>query len=562
MASNSDNYDAIIVGSGATGGWVAKELTEAGLRVAVLEAGRKLDPAVDYTEHKLPYDMPLLGRRMPPRTVQKRKPTQIKCYQCDEYTHHLFVDDLENPYTIPKDKPFDWIRGRHVGGKSVTWARLSYRLSDYDFKAASRDGFGEDWPLSYDELAPYYDRVERFIGVSGQAEGVPQLPDGQFLPAMKMNCGEQLLRKAAKAKLGRTVTIGRSAVITKDHNGRLACHYCGPCSRGCQTLSYYSSPNSTLPAADKTGLLTLIPDAVVSHVELDGDGKCKGVHYVQRVNREHKEIFGKIVILCASTLESTRVMLNSRSARNPEGIANSSGVLGHYLMDHTMWPGAAGILPMLKGVEDPPGNRPVGVYVPRFRNIDDKHDGFLRGYGLQGGSGPAGWSQAFRTPGFGASFKRAVREPRPWGISLGGFGEMLPRFENHCRLDDTVVDAWGIPVLYIDVTHGDNERKMAQDMADTATEMLEAVGAEDIASRTILAPPGLAIHELGTARMGNDPRTSVVNRWQQAHDVSNLFVMDGAVYPSSACQNPTLSLMALAARACAYLVEEYKADRL
>jgi choline dehydrogenase-like flavoprotein len=557
-----DTVDAIIVGSGATGGWVARQLTEAGLKVAVLEAGRKLNPAVDYHEHKIPPDMPFRGRRLGTRVSQEEQLIQKLCYQCDEYTNHLFVKDTELPYTTPADRTFTWIRGRHVGGKSIMWARQSYRLSDYDLKAASRDGFGVDWPISYAELAPYYDRVEQFIGVSGQAEGLPQLPDGQFLPPMQLTCGEQLLKKAIKEKLGRTLTIGRTAVLTKDLNGRPKCHYCGPCSRGCTTGSYYSSPASTLPAAAATGRLTLIPDAVVSHVIVGDDGKCAGVYYVDRLSRQHREVRSKLVILCASTLESTRIMLNSKSAAHPGGIANSSGVLGHYLMDHVMCEETTGVLPVLKGIPDSRGNRPNGIYIPRFRNIATKHPDFIRGYGFQGSADYIKWGHAYAMQGFGASFKKSIRESRPWQMTLGGFGECLARYENFCELDKNVVDAWGIPVLHISMAYGDNERRMCNDIVDTAVEMLEAVGAEDIQRAREMSTPGLAIHEVGTARMGNDPKTAVLNKWQQAHDVSNLFVMDGSCYPSSACQNPTVTMMALAARSCDYLIEELKSSRV
>ena len=556
-----ETHDVVIVGSGATGGWAAKELTEAGLRVAVLEAGRRLDPSKDYSEHKRPYDMPFRGRRYSSQEHQAHQPIQKQCYQCDEYTDHLFVDDTEHPYTMPSDRPFAWIRGRHVGGKSIMWARQSYRLSDYDFKATSRDGFGDDWPIGYAEIAPYYDRVEQFIGISGQAEGLAQLPDGKFLPPMALTCGEEILKKAIRDRFGRTMTIGRAAVLTRALHGRPACHYCGPCSRGCITGSYYSSPHSSLPAAAATGRLTLVSDAVVSHLVVGDDGRCAGVYYIDRVTRSHREIFGNVVVLCASTLESTRIMLNSRSSRHPEGLANASGVLGHYVMDHVMGGGARGVLPVLRGVPDTRGNRPNGIYIPRFRNLDTRHSAFLRGYGFQGGASLSKWGHANAIPGFGAEFKRRVKDDRPWTISLGGFGECLSRFENHCRLDAERVDAWGIPILHIDAAFGDNERTMVSDMADTAMEMLEAAGAEDVTRREDMSPPGLAIHEVGTARMGNDPRTSVVNRWQQAHDVSNLFLMDGSVYPASACQNPTLTMMALASRACDYLVEEYRAGR-
>ncbi|MFI5183218.1 MAG: GMC family oxidoreductase [Vicinamibacteria bacterium] len=551
-------FDAVVVGSGASGGWVAKELTEAGLRVAVLEAGRRLDPGVDYSEHKHPYDMPLRGRRYAARDLQEEQKIQKLCYQCDEYTNHLFVKDTECPYTTPRDRPFVWIRGRHVGGKSITWGRQSYRLSDHDLKAARRDGFGVDWPLDYAELAPWYDRVERFIGISGQAEGLPQLPDGQFLPPMELTCGEVMARKVLKEKFGRTLTIGRVAILTADLGGRPRCHYCGPCSRGCTTGSYYSSPSTSLPAAERTGRLTLIPNAVVSHIETDDAGNCRSIAYVDRITRAQREVFGKTIVLCASTLESTRIMLNSRSARHPNGIANSSGALGHYLMDHITGGGASGVLPMLKGVPDDRARRPNGIYVPRFRNIADKHPDFLRGYGFQGGASLSTWGHAHDVPGFGASFKKKVHEERPWAMRFSGFGECLPEYENFCELDKEKVDAWGIPVLHISMAHGENSRKMVADMAATGEEMLRAMGAEDVKGRGSISNPGLAIHEVGTARMGDDPKTSVVNRWQQAHDVPNLFVMDGAVYPSSGCQNPTVTIMALGSRASAHLVDEMK----
>ena len=392
MSAQDQQHDVVIVGSGATGGWAAKQLTEAGLTVAVLEAGRKLDPEVDYTEHKRPFDMPFRGRRLGTEERQARQPVQSLCYQCDEYTNHLFIDDTEHPYTTPSDRPFHWIRGRHVGGRSIMWARQTYRLSDYDLKPASHDGFGIDWPVDYATLAPYYDIAERYIGVSGQAEGLPQLPDGQFLPPMALTCGEEILKRAIDDAFGRTLTIGRCAILTEDLNGRPKCHYCGPCSRGCRTGSYYSSVSSSLPAAEATGRLTLIPNAVASHVEVDDGGKCRSVYYVDRVSRTHREIFGKVVILCASTLESTRIMLNSTSTRYPTGIGNSSGVLGHYLMDHVTGGGASGVLPVLKDVPDTRGKRPNGIYIPRFRNLEDRHPDFLRGYGYQGSANLVKWA--------------------------------------------------------------------------------------------------------------------------------------------------------------------------
>jgi choline dehydrogenase-like flavoprotein len=556
----AEPFDVVVVGSGASGGWVAKQLTEAGLRVAVLEAGRKLDPTVDFTEHKRPFEMPRRGHRYGPRAKRDEQYIQSQTAQCNEYTNHLFVKDTELPYTTPKDKPFNWIRSRHVGGRSITWGRQSYRLSDLDLKAASRDGFGVDWPVDYAELAPHYERVERFIGISGQAEGLPQLPDSVFLPPMPLTCGEQHLRKALKEKLGRSLTIGRTAILTADHNGRAKCHYCGPCDRGCTTGSYYSSPASTLPAAEKTGRLTLIPNAVVSHIEVNDAGKCKSVYYVDGVTRAHREIPGKVVVLCASTLESTRILLNSRSSKYPNGIANGSGVLGHYLMDHVMGGGAGGVLPMIDKNTAPLSNarRPTGIYIPRFRNVTDKHPDLLRGYGYQGGASVEKWGHASTVPGFGPTFKQRVREERSWSFGFGGFAECLPRFENFVELDKNKVDAWGIPILHISMAWSDNEKNLVKDMSEEAAAMLEAAGAENVRKFAQPSIPGMGIHEVGTARMGNDPKTSVLNRWEQAHEVSNLFVMDGSAYPSSACQNPTLTIMALASRACDYLVDEMK----
>lgn len=550
-------YDAIVVGSGATGGWAAKELTEKGMDVLVLEAGRKLNPAKDFTDHKLPYELSYRGKG---KFFHRDRPIQSKCYACTEYNYSFFVDDTKNPYTTPESKPFDWIRCRIVGGRTLAWGRQVYRLSDLDLKAASRDGYGEDWPIGYDDLAPYYDNVETFIGVSGQAEGLPHLPDGKFLPPMPLTCGEQLLRKAIKEKFGRTLTIGRAAILTKHHNGRFACHYCGPCEHGCVTSSYFSSPPTTLAAAAKTGRLTLQPNSVVSHILVDDRGKAKGVAFIDEMTHQAQEVFGKAVILCASTLESTRILFNSSSDKYPNGLGNSSGVLGHYLMDHIMWGGASGRMPMLKA-EPHWGapRRPNGIYIARFRNVTDKYPKFIRGYGFQGGSGP---TYNFGAPGFGAAYKKAVKEQAYWDIHLIGFGECLPRWDNYVEIDKNRRDAWGIPVLKIHGTYGDNEKAMILDMADTAAEMLEAAGATNVVRRTTPNTPGLAIHEVGTARMGNNPKTSVLNKFNQMHDVKNVFVMDGSCYVSSACQNPTITMMALTVRACDYLVEEAKAGRL
>ena len=560
-------YDAIVVGSGATGGWAAKALTEGGMRVLVLEAGRHLDPQKDFREHTWPYEMKYRGLAPPTSLFRERQPIQSRCYAANEYGHHLFVDDVDNPYTTPESKPFWWIRSRHVGGRSVVWGRQSYRLSDYEFKAAGRDGYGEDWPISYADLAPYYDRVEEFVGISGSAENLPQLPDSRFLPPMAMTCGERLLKKAVEAKFdGRKVIIGRAAILTKPHQGRAACHYCGHCDRGCTTASYYSSPGSTLPAAAKTGRMTLRPNAVVREVIIDpGTGKAKGVRVVDQLTRRDYEEYGKVVVLCASTLESTRLLLNSKSPRHPNGLGNTSGVLGHYLMDHLYQISAGGLVPVLRGSDyDYSDGRANGIYVPKFRNVREKHPGFLRGYGMQGGCQQGlSFMHAKSTPGFGAEFKKMVREAkREVPFWLGAWGEMLPNVENKVTLDPQKVDAWGIPVLHIDCKHGDNERAMAKDMLETIKEMVDAAGFQTLFTSAEPAPPGFCIHEVGTARMGSDPKKSVLNKFNQSWEVKNLFVTDGACFVSIGYQNPTLTMMAITARACDYIVEEAKRGNL
>ncbi len=553
IAQNQEVFDAVIVGSGATGGWAAKHLTEAGMKVALLEAGPKITPA-DFTEHVQPYDLKYRG--LSPEILRDR-PIQGLCYACRESNHQWFVNDRENPYTWDQGKPFHWIRQRVLGGRSLSWGRQSYRMGDIDFKAASRDGFGDDWPISYADLAPYYEKVEDFIGISGQPEGLAHLPDSKFLPPMNFSCSEMLLKKGA-AKMGRTVTMGRVAVLTRDHNGRQACHYCGPCEQGCITLSYYNSPTTTIAAAEKTGRLTLITDAVASHVTTDrATGLASGVAYINRLTRAPRSVRAKVVVLCASTLESTRLLLNSA----PGGLANESGVLGRYLMDHIYQGGASGTFPELKA--EPwvgPPRRPTGIYVPRFRNIDrTSTNGFIRGYGYQG-RGEATF--AMKSLGFGAGFKKAVRENARWGIGIGAWCECLPRMENYVELDPEKTDAWGIPTLKIHMKWGDNELALWKDSREQAAETLEAAGAKDVVMTGEVSVPGFCIHEVGTARMGSDPAKSVLNRFNQAHEVKNLFVTDGAAWVTIACQNPTLTMLAITARACDYIVDQHKKGEL
>jgi choline dehydrogenase-like flavoprotein len=536
-------FDAIVVGSGCTGGWAAKKLTEAGMKVALLEAGAKITKR-DFTEHTQPWQMPYLG--MSPK-VMKDRPIQGRCYACTEYNYKWFVNDIDNPYT--QEKPFWWIRQRVLGGRSLSWGRQSYRMSDLDFKAATHDGYGDDWPFSYADLVPYYEEVERYVGISGIAENLPQLPDSVFQPAMQFTCGEERLRDQVKAKMGRTVTMGRAAILTKALNGRQPCHYCGPCERGCITTSYFSSPWTTIADAERTGRLTLLTDAVVSRITLK-DGKADGVEYIDRVTREGRKVRAKLVMVCASTLESTRLLMLSKEF-------NRSGVLGQYLMDHIYGGSANGIMPMLeaKPWAGPP-RRPNGIYIPRFRNVKEKMtNGFIRGYGYQGGSTP---NFDFNAPGFGASYKENVRKGF-WGINIGLWGECLARKENQVTLDQSKVDAWGIPALKINCEWGDNDKKLWRDGVTQAAEMLAAAGAERITTTPDgrWSVPGFCIHEVGTARMGNDPKTSVFNKWAQSHDVENVFCTDGAVWVSSGCQNPTLTMMAVTVRACDYITREY-----
>jgi len=548
-----ETYDAIVVGSGATGGWAAKRLAEAGLKVALLEAGRAVSPK-EFTEHMPGYK--LKYRDHSPEIVRTR-PIQKQCYACMEYNYEWFVNDLENPYSTPAGKPFTWQRLRILGGRSMVWGRQSYRLSDADFKAASRDGYGDDWPFSYADLAPFYDIVEQYVGISGAAEGNEMLPDGKFLPPMKMTCGEVQLRERVKAKLGHTVTIGRVAIITQNHNGRAQCHYCGPCERGCSTFSYFSSPFTTVKDALASRNCTLITNAVVSHVNMDNaQNKASGVTYVDRLTRQVKEVRGKTVILCAQALESTRILLNSSTREYPNGLGNSSGALGHYLMDHVVGGGAGGRLPDFKDLPNAnEPSRPNGIYIPRFRNTPKtgKQSRFLRGYGFQGG---AGAEFNFSAEGYGASFKKSVKEGS-YQIGMGAFGESLARWDNYCEIDHDLKDAWGIPALRISMTHGENEKALMEDAAVTASEMLEAAGAKDIKVQANVEMPGMAIHELGTARMGNDPKKSVLDAYNQSHDVKNLYVMDGASFVSSACQNPTLTMMAITVRACDHLIDRF-----
>ena len=557
--SEQNTFDAIVIGSGITGGWAAKELTEKGLKTLVLEAGRPIVPEQDYVEHVPQWEMKFrgMGDR---RALKENQPIQSTCYACDEWSSKFFVSDKENPYTTGDGKPFRWIRGRQVGGRSIVWGRQSYRWSDLDFEANLREGIAIDWPIRYADIAPWYDYVEDFVGISGEALGLSQLPDSKFLPPMELNCVEKMVRSEVAKHFGgeRVLTIGRAAILTQDHQGRAACHYCGPCERGCITRSYFSSLNATLPVAEKTGRMTLRPFSTVHSVSFDSKTRrASGVRVIDSKSHAAVEFRAKVVFLCASTMESARILLNSSTTEFSNGLANSSGELGHNLMDHVSSAGASASIP---GFEDhlEVGRRPNGIYMPRFRNVKTKYPDFVRGYGFQGGAHREGWVRGISQPGFGAEFKKSLSRPGPWRFGFGGFGECLPNHNNFVELNKDQVDAWGVPTLKIHCAYGENERALRKDMAMSAAEMLAAVGGKDIEPFAADDPPGFSIHEMGTARMGRDPKTSVLNSFNQAHDVKNLFITDGSAMVSSSCVNPSLTYMALTARACDYAVRQMK----
>ncbi len=559
ISDSQEQYDAIVVGSGISGGWAAKELTEKGLETLVLERGRNVEHGKDYTtEHMPPWEAKFRGQGNR-KLMEKEYPMQLRADVVNEYNRHFFVNDKEYPYQTDDEDPFLWVRGYQVGGRSLTWGRQCYRWSDLDFEANAKDGIAVDWPIRYKDIEPWYDYVEKFVGISGQEEGLDHLPDGQFLPPMDLNCVEEDVKEKIEQNFEyRHLTIGRSAVLTEAHNGRGACHYCGPCSRGCSVGAYFSSQSSTLPAARKTGNLTLRPNSIVHSIIYDEEtNRATGVRVIDRLTNESKEFYAKVIFLNASTLGTTQIMLNSISDAFPNGIANSSGVLGHYLMDHHFRVGASGTF---EGYEDKyyHGNRPNGIYIPRFRNINDQtqHDDFIRGYGFQGGASRSSWQRGIGMKGFGKEFKEKLRDPGQWQFGMTGFGEILPYYDNYATLSDDKTDQWGIPQLEIHGTIRENEEKMREDMAATAAEMVEAAGGKNVYPYSSEYLLGEGIHEMGTARMGRDPKTSVLNEHNQTHDVPNLFVTDGACMTSAACQNPSITYMALTARAVDYAVKE------
>jgi choline dehydrogenase-like flavoprotein len=559
--SEKYQYDAIVVGSGISGGWAAKELCEAGLKTLMLERGRMVKHVEDYpTMHNDPWDMPHNGRT--PNEIVEKHYSKQKRWGFDENNRHFYNKDSEHDYD--EVKPFDWIRGKQVGGRSLIWGRQSYRWSDLDFEANAKDGYGVDWPIRYKDIAPWYSHVEKFIGVSGEALNLPQLPDSEFLPPMELNCLEEHFKNSLSEKYDdRVMTIGRVAHITqgnKEGAGRSACQYRNRCGRGCPFGGYFSSNSSTLPYAEATGNLTIRPDSIVSEVIYDPNTqKATGVRVIDALTKEVIEFKSKIVFLCASSMASTAILMQSKSNRFPNGMGNDSGELGHNIMDHQLGSGANG---KYDGFEDKyyTGRRPNGFYIPRFRNLGSKSEkvDFLRGYGYQGGASRSDWSDLVAEFAYGKDLKNKITEPGKWSIGMSGFGEVLPYHENKMTLNYDKLDQYGLPTITFDAEFKENERKMKEDWKVQAAEMLEAAGCKDISIFDSNAPIGKGIHEMGTARMGRDPKTSVLNKFNQIHKVPNVFVTDGACMTSAANQNPSLTYMALTARAANHAIDELK----
>jgi len=557
-------YDAIVVGTGISGGWAAKELCELGLKTLVLERGRMVEHPNYPTATLDPWELPY-GDRPTQEDLRKQGVQNRTGYTIRQSSKHWFVNDLENPYLEKEGKRFDWIRGYHVGGRSIMWGRQSYRWSDLDFEANLRDGIAIDWPVRYKDIAPWYDYVETFAGISGQAEGLPQLPDGKFLPPMELNCAELHLRDSMKKKFNRVLTIGRTAHLTVpvSHSPqRGTCQYRNLCIRGCPYGAYFSSNSATLPAAAKTGNMTLRPDSIVYEVIYDEKkGKATGVKVLDANTGEQIEFYARIIFLCASTMGSTFILLNSISNRFPNGLGNDSGELGCNIMDHHLGVGAAG---EYEGFSDKyyQGRRANGFYIPRYQNIGkDKRD-FLRGYGYQGGAGREGWSRFVAELSIGKQLKEEVTQPGTWRLGMTGFGEVLPYHDNRVTINRDKKDKYGLPVLEFDTEFKENEYKMRRHMMNDAAEMLEAAGFKNIVTYDNPGGLGLGIHEMGTARMGHDPKTSVLNKFNQIHACKNVFVTDGSFMTSAACVNPSLTYMAFTARAAHYAVEELKRGNL
>ncbi|MCM5663851.1 GMC oxidoreductase [Galbibacter mesophilus] len=554
-------YDAIVIGTGISGGWAAKELCENGLKTLVLERGRMVKHVEDYpTMNKDPWDYELKGALTPEEKAEQHKQHRVG-WAPDKSNRHFFVNDLKHPYN--EIKRFDWIRGYHVGGRSITWGRQSYRWSEMDFEANKKDGIGVDWPVRYKDIAPWYDKVETYIGVSGKNLGLKQLPDGKFLPPMDLNCVEEHFQERLSDSYDdRLVTIGRVAHITGDKNfeGRGTCQSRNRCSRGCPFGGYYSSNASTLPAAERTGNMTLRPNSIAYEIIYDeGKEKATGVKIIDTETKEKHEFSANIIFLCASAIASTSILMQSKSNRFPNGMGNDSGKLGTNIMDHHYRLGASG---RMDGYLDKyfKGRRPNGFYIPRFRNLGGNTDtkDFIRGYGYQGGANRGDWTASVAELSYGKDLKDKILNIGDWHLGMTGFGEMLPYDDNKFTLNYEKLDDWGLPTLDFDVEFKENEYNMRKDIVAQAAEMLEKSGFKDVTTYDDAGGPGLGIHEMGGARMGWDPTTSVVNKNNQLHAVSNVYVTDGAFMTSAACQNPSLTYMAFTARAANHAVKNYK----
>ena len=558
-----ESYDAIVVGTGISGGWAAKELCENGLKTLVLERGRMVKHREDYPTANLdPWDFPHAGE--PTAEDLKKQEKQARTgYTVKAPSKHWFVNDLEHPYN--EVKRFDWMRGYHVGGRSIMWGRHSYRWSEMDFAANGNEGIAVDWPVRYKDIAPWYDKVESYIGVSGELLGLPQLPDGQFEPMMELNCVEDHVKgKVAEHFDGRIITAGRVAHINSDKqfegDGRVRCQFRNRCVRGCPFGAYFSSVSSTLPAAERTGNMTLRPDSIVHEIMYDPDTKkATGVKVIDRVTKETFEFKAKVIFLCASAVASTSILMQSKSDRFENGLGNDSGELGHNIMDHHFLVGAQG---KMDGFDDKyyKGRKPNGIYIPRFRNLGGASDmkDFKRGYGYQGGAGRGDYENLVAEASFGKDFKDGMLKPGGWNMNMLAFGEILPYHDNKMMLDYDKLDQWGLPTVTFDAEIRDNEINMRKDMQDQAVQMLEKSGARDIEPYDRPYAIGLGIHEMGTARMGSNPKTSVVNEYNQVHACKNVYVTDGAFMTSASCVNPSLTYMAFTARAANHAAQELK----
>ena len=555
-AKKEVTYDAIVIGSGISGGWVAKELCEKGLNTLVLERGRIVEHIVDYPTMNLdPWDTELRGGLTP--ELQKKHYKAIRSGWIGTDTEHFWADDEANPYT--EEKPFLWLRGHQMGGRSLLWGKQTYRWSDLDFEANAKDGHGVDWPIRYKDIEPWYTYVEKFAGISGQALGLPQLPDSHFLPPMEMNCVEKHVKSRIEKEFkGRNMIIGRCAHLTVPHNGRGQCQNRNRCSRGCPFGAYFSSNSVTLPAAHATGNLTIRPYSIVQSVMYDdAKGKATGVRIIDAETNEAIAYSAKVIFCNASSLSTAKILMNSKSNRFENGFGNDSGELGHNVMDHTYRVGATGTI---DGFEDKyyKGRRPNGIYIPRYWNIDDKtkNDKFLRGFGYQGAGFRGG--NAANTENFGGDYKDSILKPGPWEFFITGFAECLPYHDNQVRLNTDVLDKWGQPTLTMDAEFKANEKAANKQIQEDAVEMLEKAGLKNILGFDNEHPPGAGVHEMGTARMGRDPKTSVLNEFNQVHAAKNVFVTDGACMTSSSCVNPSLTYMAISARAADHAVSELK----